>query len=118
MEVVSVRIKYSFWDFNNEVFRVGEQIVYEELFNIDIDIFELKEKLYTLIMNDKNDGMTLEVNAFEDFHFIEIELFLGEPGDTYDIEYIIKFLDQFERCNRQVVLNTFCSLNLNTFRLK
>lgn len=97
MNAVSVRIKYSFWDFNTEVFRVGEKFVYEELFEIAIDIHELEEKLYKLIMDDKIDGMTLEVNSFNDLHFLEIDLFLGEPGDTYDINYIIKFLSQFKK---------------------
>ncbi|MCQ6281650.1 hypothetical protein [Bacillus sp. EB600] len=100
MNVVSVRIKYSFWDFNTEISRVGEKLVYEGVFRIDIDISELEEKLCKLIMNDKHDGMTIEVNSFNDLHFMEIDLFLGEPGDTYDINYIIKFLSQFKKLDK------------------
>jgi hypothetical protein len=96
MNVVSVRIKYSFWDFNTDVFRVGEKFVYEGLFKINLDISEFEKKIYELIMTDKNDGMTLEVNTFDNIHYVEADLFLGEPGDTYDIEYIIQFLNQFE----------------------
>jgi hypothetical protein len=97
MNVISIRIKYSFWDFNTDVFRVGEKFVYEGVFQINLDIPEIEQKLYELIMMDKNDGMTLEVNSFENIHYVEVDLFLGEPGDTYDIEYIIQFLNRFEK---------------------
>jgi hypothetical protein len=97
MNVISIRIKYSFWDFNTDVFRVGEKFVYEGVFQINLDISEFEQKLYELIMMDKNDGMTLEVNSFENIHYVEVDLFLGEPGDTYDIEYIIHFLNQFKK---------------------
>src|SRR5699024_935530 len=97
MNVVSVRIIFSFWDFNTDIFRVGEKLVFEELFEIDIDISKLENKLYELIMKNKNDGMTLEVNSSGGLHFVEIDLFLGELGDTYDISYIIDFLSQFKK---------------------
>jgi hypothetical protein len=97
MNVISIRIKYSFWDFNTDVFRVGEKFVFEGVFQINLDISEFEQKLYELIMMDKNDGMTLEVNSFENIHYVEVDLFLGEPGDTYDIEYIIHFLSQFKQ---------------------
>jgi hypothetical protein len=97
MNVISIRIKYSFWDFNTDVFRVGEKFVFEGVFQINLDISEFEQKLYELIMMDKNDGMTLEVNSFENIHYVEVDLFLGEPGDTYDIEYIIQFLNQFKK---------------------
>lgn len=97
MNVVSVRIIFSFWDFNTDIFRVGEKLVFEELFEIDIDISKLENKLYELIMKNKNDGMSLEVNSSGGLHFVEIDLFLGELGDTYDISYIIDFLSQFKK---------------------
>ena len=100
MNIVSIKIKFSYWDFNSDNFRISKKSVYEQLLEIDQEISKLEKKLYDLIMEDKNDGMSIEVNSSGTFHFIEIDLFLGEVGDTYDISYIIEFLSQFKIIER------------------
>lgn len=54
---------------------------------------EFTNNLYTLIMNNKNDGLSIDTNQIYNIHFIKICLLLDEKAD-YNINYIEDYLSE------------------------
>ncbi|MGE7274894.1 hypothetical protein ACQKK5_26180, partial [Brevibacillus panacihumi] len=117
-EVRGIRIGYQ-----------GEYIktVYTDPYNYDTDgdgiydgaeVLELKyyntgENFYEVI---DDPSSTVNGSIIEDVLFEEPPFYDYESDDLQTIKSILLALEEYkDNCNRQVVLNTFCSLRLNTF---
>lgn len=56
--------------------------------------------LKILILNDKNDGISIDTNSIDNLFFVEIQLFLG-INDIYKIDYIEDYLnDNYKNINK------------------
>jgi hypothetical protein len=79
------------------IYEQGRKLRFSKTYVTEMDIETLEEKLMYTILTDKGDGLELEINSIGNFHYIDIILLFWDKNDEeYNIDYLIKFLEQFK----------------------
>ncbi|WP_043933862.1 hypothetical protein [Bacillus sp. EB01] len=95
MNILQINIfdAYLNWDDYSEIER---KLRHTGVYATEENVKQVEKHLRDLIMDDKNDGIKVEINSYNNHHFIDVFLFLSidNQGDKeYDIRYINDYLD-------------------------
>ncbi|PLR94833.1 hypothetical protein [Bacillus sp. T33-2] len=117
MNVAQINIIDVYFGVNEEkgIHEIGRDIRFSAVYEVDIDIQQLESKLIDEIMQKKGDGIKVEINSFENNHYVDVYLLLGEEqeDDKFNIDFILEFLQQFQR--HDLKINKYNEKNYDKF---